>query len=219
MSAQYGAVIFDCDGVLVDSERLMNREFSGMLNEIGLPYTPEETTRTFMGRSMKSCMQIVESQLGRAVPDDFFTELDRRAYAAFAESLTPVDGVASVLDALDRAGTPYAVASSGSHDKMRMTLGLTGLLPRLAGRITSATEVTHGKPAPDVFLLAAERLRVPPDECVVIEDSLLGIEAALAANMRVIGFAAMIDPIDMRAAGATWVAQSMQDARTLLALD
>ena len=219
MSAHYGAVIFDCDGVLVDSERLMNREFSGMLNEIGLPYTPEETTRTFMGRSMKSCMQIVESQLGRAVPDDFFAELDRRAYAAFAESLTPVDGVASVLDALDRAGTPYAVASSGSHDKMRMTLGLTGLLPRLAGRITSATEVTHGKPAPDVFLLAAERLRVPPDECVVIEDSLLGIEAALAANMRVIGFAAMIDPIDMRAAGATWVAQSMQDARTLLALD
>ena len=214
-----GAVIFDCDGVLVDSERLMNRELTAMLNQIGLPYTADETSRAFMGRSMKSCVQIVETQLGRAVPDDFLAVLDQRAYAVFAEHLTAVSGVELVLDALDRIGLPYAVASSGSHEKMRTTLGITGLLPRLAGRITSATEVAHGKPAPDVFRLAAERLGVAPHDCVVIEDSLLGIEAALAAGMRAIGFAAMTSETDMRAAGATWTVRAMSEVRKLLALE
>ncbi|MDZ7629915.1 MAG: HAD family phosphatase [Gemmatimonadaceae bacterium] len=213
-----GAVIFDCDGVLVDSERLMNREFSAMLNEIGLAYSAEDTTRTFMGRSMKSCMQIVEAQLGRAAPEDFLQVLDQRAYAAFERDLTPVAGVEAVLDALDRTGTPYAVASSGSHEKMHRTLGITGLLPRLVGRITSATEVAHGKPAPDVFLLAAARLAIPPGECVVIEDSLLGIEAGLAAGMRVIGYAAMVSAGDMQSAGATEVVTSMAQVQELLAL-
>jgi HAD superfamily hydrolase (TIGR01509 family) len=213
-----GAVIFDCDGVLVDSERLMNREFSAMLNDLGLPYTPEQTTRTFMGRSMKSCMQIVQTQLGRPVPDDFLTVLDQRAYAVFAEQLQPVAGIETLLDALDARSVPYAVASSGSHEKMRTTLGITGLLPRLAGRITSATEVAHGKPAPDVFLLAAERLGVAPRDCVVIEDSLLGIQAALAADMRVIGFAAMVSADEMREVGATAVSQSMHNVQELLAL-
>jgi HAD superfamily hydrolase (TIGR01509 family) len=217
--SRLGAVIFDCDGVLVDSEPLMNRELTAMLNGIGLSYTAEETSRAFMGRSMKSSVQIIEAQLGRPVPGDFLAVLDQRAYAVFAQHLTPVEGVESVLDALDRIGLPYAVASSGSHDKMRTTLGITGLLPRLEGRITSATEVAHGKPAPDVFLLAAERLRVAPQECVVIEDSLLGIEAALAAGMRVIGFAAMVSQADMRAAGATWTLRAMSGVPELLALD
>lgn len=212
-----GAVIFDCDGVLVDSEGLMNREFRTMLGEIGLSYTSEETTRTFMGRSMKSCLQIVETQLGRAVPDDFLAVLDERAYAVFARDLKPVDGIEALLDSLDAAAIPYAVASSGSHEKMRTTLGITGLLPRLAGRITSATEVAHGKPAPDVFLLAAERLRTEPARCVVIEDSLLGIEAARAADMRVIGYAAMVSPEAMQAAGATHVVEHMRDVMELLA--
>ncbi len=217
MSVQPGAVIFDCDGVLVDSEGLMNRVFRTMLGEIGLAYTAEETTRTFMGRSMKSCLQIVEAQLGRAVPADFLQVLDQRAYATFARDLRAVTGVESVLDALDQAGTPYAVASSGSHQKMQTTLGMTGLYDRLAGRITSATEVTHGKPAPDVFLLAAERLHTPPAECIVVEDSLLGIEAALAAGMRVIGFATMVSASDMRDSGATWVAGSMDEVRAVVA--
>ncbi|MBC7843505.1 MAG: HAD family phosphatase [Gemmatimonadaceae bacterium] len=212
-----GAVIFDCDGVLVDSEGLMNREFRTMLGEIGLSYTSEETTRTFMGRSMKSCLQIVETQLGRAVPDDFLAVLDERAYAVFARDLKPVDGIEALLDSLDAEAIPYAVASSGSHEKMRTTLGITGLLPRLAGRITSATEVAHGKPAPDVFLLAAERLRTEPARCVVIEDSLLGIEAARAADMRVIGYAAMVSPEAMQAAGATHVVEHMRDVMELLA--
>ena len=218
MIGKPGAVILDCDGVLVDSEPLMNREFTAMLNALGLPYTTESTIRTFMGRSMKSCMEIVERELGRAAPDDFLAELDARASAVFARELHPVAGVDALLDALDRSTTPYAVASSGSHTKMRMTLGLTGLLPRLEGRLNSATEVAHGKPAPDVFLLAAERLRVAPAECVVIEDSLLGIEAALAGGMRVIGHAAMVHADDMHRAGATLVVATMHEVPALLAL-
>jgi HAD superfamily hydrolase (TIGR01509 family) len=213
------AIIFDCDGVLVDSEPLMNREFSALLAELGLPYTPDENIRTFMGRSMKSCLQIIESRLGRAVPANFLATLDERAYAVFERELTPVDGIVALLDVLDRSRTPYAVASSGSHVKMRTTLGITGLFARLEGRITSATEVAHGKPAPDVFLLAAERLGVAPADCVVIEDSLLGIEAAGAARMRVVGYAAMMTAGEMHASGATWVVDSMRAIPALLALE
>ena len=169
-----------------------------------------------MGRSMKGCLQIVETQLGHAVPDDFLAVLDERAYAVFARDLKPVDGIEALLDALDAAAIPYAVASSGSHEKMETTLGITGLLPRLAGRITSATEVAHGKPAPDVFLLAAERLNVVPPRCVVIEDSLLGIEAARAAGMHVIGYAAMVSAEAMRTAGATHVVRHMRDVMTFI---
>lgn len=210
MSGAPAALIFDCDGVLVDSERLMNVVFTAMLNDLGLPYTPEQTIRTFMGRSMKSCVALIEAELGRAVPDDFLPALDARATAVFTERLQPVPGIVHVLDALDHRRTPYAVASSGSHDKMRVTLGLTGLLPRLQGRITSATEVAHGKPAPDVFLLAAERLRVAPATCVVVEDSALGIQAARAAGMRAVGYAAMVAADTLRDEGATWVITDMQ---------
>ena len=218
MSHRPGAVIFDCDGVLVDSETLMSVIFSDMLTELGLPYTPDDTIRTFMGRSMVSCMHIVEQQLGHAAPGDFLHRLDVRAYDAFERDLEAVPGVTRLLDLLDVHGIPYAVASSGSHDKMHKTLGLTGLLPRLTGRISSATEVAHGKPSPDVFLLAAERLEMPADECLVIEDSLLGVEAALAADMRVIGYAAMSDAGAMRAAGATHVVTTMDEIGALLAL-
>lgn len=218
MTGRPGAVIFDCDGVLVDSERLMNRVFSAMLREIGLPYSAEETTRRFMGRSMTSCMQLIETELGRAAPANFLTLLDRRANAVFERELLAVDGVETVLDALDAAQIPYAVASSGSHEKMATTLGITGLFPRLDGRITSATEVAAGKPAPDVFLLAAARLGVPRTDCVVIEDSLLGIEAALAARMRVIGYAAMVSADAMHDAGATHVVHSMSEVPALLSV-
>ena len=217
MTVRPGAVIFDCDGVLVDSERLMNVVFTGMLQELGLSYSYEETTRTFMGRSMKSCMQIIEQELGRPAPAGFLQLLDMRAGEVFARELRPVDGVEIVLDALDQAGRPYGVASSGSHEKMQMTLGITGLLPRLAGRITSAADVAHGKPAPDVFLLAAERLGMAPAECMVVEDSLLGIEAALAAGMRVIGYATMVGADDMQTAGATHVVTTMRAVAALLA--
>jgi HAD superfamily hydrolase (TIGR01509 family) len=204
-------VILDCDGVLVDSERLMQVEFSAMLHEIGLPMTPAETARTFLGRSMPNCLRIIEERLGHAAPAGFLDELQRRAFAVFARDLVPVAGAPTLLDALDAAGIPYCVASSGSHEKMRTTLGRTGLLARLDGKLTSSLEVPRGKPCPDVFLLAASRMGAIPRDCVVIEDSPLGIEAAVAAGMRAIGLADLAPAARLAEAGA-WMVVSHLDA-------
>lgn len=195
-------VIFDCDGVLVDSEPISNRVFTEMLNDIGVRTTLAETMRDFVGRSMKSCLEIIEARLGRGVPADFEATLQARTFAAFHGALDAVPGVAAALDALDAAGVPTCVASSGEHAKMRTTLGLTGLLPRFEGRLFSATEVPRGKPHPDLFLHAARRMGADPSRCAVVEDSPVGVRGAVAAGMRVLGFAARSEPALLAEAGA-----------------
>jgi HAD superfamily hydrolase (TIGR01509 family) len=192
-------VIFDCDGVLVDSEPIANRVFAAMLTEIGLPMSVEDTIRTFVGRSMRTCLDIVHERLGRTAPEGFEAEFRRRCAVAFAAELRPVPGVER---ALDRIAQATCVASSGDHAKLRTTLALTGLLPRFDGRIFSATEVAHGKPAPDLFLHAARRMGVAPDRCVVVEDTTVGVQAAVAAGMRVLGYARTMPARSLEAAGA-----------------
>jgi len=182
-------VIFDCDGVLVDSEPLSNRALSEALTAAGHPMDVEETTRTFMGRSLLTCEAIMVERFG-AVPD-YLAEYERRLQAAFEASLEPVPGVVEALDAITH---PTCVASSGPHSKMRMSLGLVGLYERFDGRIFSAHDVQRGKPAPDLFLHAAARMGFEPRDCVVIEDSPVGVEAARAAGMRVLGYAGRTDP-------------------------
>jgi HAD superfamily hydrolase (TIGR01509 family) len=201
--APWDLVIFDCDGVLVDSEPVSNRVFTEMLNGIGLRTTLDETTRDFVGRSMKSCVEIVERRLGRPVPADFVETLQARTFAAFREGLHAVPGIEAALDAVDAAGVPTCVASSGEHAKMRTTLGLTGLLPRFEGRLFSATEVPRGKPHPDLFLHAARAMGADPARCAVVEDSPVGAQAGVAAGMTVFGYAARSNPAALAAAGAT----------------
>jgi HAD superfamily hydrolase (TIGR01509 family) len=184
-------VIFDCDGVLVDSEPISNRLLAEALTGIGLPTTAEESTATFMGRSWSSVVEIVEDRLGRAVPADLRPRYLDRVFAAFERELQPVRGIAA---ALDRITLPSCVASSGSHEKMRFTLGHTGLLERFEGRLFSATEVTQGKPAPDLFLHAAARMGWAPEQCAVVEDSTAGVQAALAAGMTALAYAGRTDP-------------------------
>lgn len=184
-------VIFDCDGVLVDSEPISNRVLAEALTGIGLPMTAEESTATFMGRSWASLVEIVEGRLGRAVPADLRARYLDRIFAAFERELQPVPGIAA---ALDRIALPWCVASSSSHEKMRFTLGHTGLLERFEGRLFSATEVTQGKPAPDLFLHAAARMGWAPEQCAVVEDSAAGVQAALAAGMTALAYAARTDP-------------------------
>lgn len=196
---RWDLVIFDCDGVLVDSEPISNRIFSTMLGEIGLPMTYEETVREFVGRSMQSCIEIMERRLGGPVPEHFLPDYRARTFAAFERDLRPVPGVVDVLDAL-RA--PTCVASSGEHAKIRMTLGVTGLLPRFEGRIFSAVEVERGKPAPDLFLHAARLMNAAPPACAVVEDSILGVQAGVAAGMAVFGYAAQSDAGALAASGA-----------------
>ena len=183
-------VIFDCDGVLVDSELLANRCLAAALNEEGLGWSVEETMRRLVGRSMSSCVAIIERELGRALPDDFLPRLQEETFGVFrAAPVRPVPGIVGVLERLDAQGVPYCVASSGEIEKMRLTLGLTGLLPRFDGRMFSATMAPRGKPFPDLFLLAARAMGADPANCAVVEDAVAGVQAGTAAGMRVLAYA------------------------------
>ncbi|NOL42281.1 HAD family phosphatase [Kribbella sandramycini] len=192
-------VIFDNDGVLVDSERLANTILAELLTEAGLPYTFDEAVRDFMGGSMKSMRENAEAQLGRPLPADLEDRYHQRLFDGFAH-LQAIEGVEDVLDQLDAAGTPYCLASSGTHRRIRTALTAVGFLDRFAGRIFSAEDVAHGKPAPDLFLHAAASQGVPPADCVVVEDSPLGVAAANAAGMTVFGYAGMTDPAKLATA-------------------
>jgi HAD superfamily hydrolase (TIGR01509 family) len=195
-------VIFDCDGVLVDSEPVANRILGQMLRELGLDLTQEQIFQNFVGYSLPHCLRVIESMLGRAPPENFLRELQSRTFAAFKTELHAMPGIEDALDALDAAGVPYCVASSGDHEKMRTTLGITGLLPRFAGRIFSVTQVARGKPAPDIYLFAAEQMGFEPANCVVVEDTPPGVKAGVAAGMSVFGFCAFTPVEKLRAFGA-----------------
>jgi HAD superfamily hydrolase (TIGR01509 family) len=192
-------VIFDCDGVLVDSEPISNRIMAEMLTELGRPTPIEECYEQLMGRTMASCLEIISGHLGRPAPAMFVEEFRARSTAAMERELTPVAGV---VDALARIDLPVCVASSGGPEKMRTTLGITGLLERFEGRLFSAHQVARGKPHPDVFLYAAREMGFAPEACVVVEDTEVGVRAARAAGMSVLGYAALTEPARLAAAGA-----------------
>lgn len=196
-------LIFDCDGVLVDSEPIANRVLNTELRGLGLDIGLEESTRAFTGLSMTSCVTLVERMLGAPVPDDFVTRLRRRTSAAFSGRLRPVSGIEALLRRLD---VPFCLASSSSHARIRSSLDATGLrhwFPCEA--IFSSEDVTRGKPAPDLFLHAARRRGCQPDRCTVVEDSVPGVTAARAAGMRVYGYAQRTPSRLLEAAGATVV--------------
>ena len=200
-------VIFDCDGVLVDSEPLSNTCFARALARERLDWSVEETMRRLMGRSMKSCVEIVEGILDRKLPDDFVDRLQADTMQVFHDApLKLVAGVAEAIDAIEAAGAATCVASSGSLDKMRVTLGITGLWSRFEGRIFSSSEVPRGKPFPDLFLRAALRMNEQPFACTVVEDSQPGIEAARAAGMRALAYvgAPHTDRESLVTAGGEW---------------
>ena len=161
----YDLVIFDCDGVLVDSEPLSNRILAERLTAIGLPTTTEESIRDYMGRSWKTDQEIIEGRLGRPLPEGWVEAYHAAVIAAFESELQPVAGVAAALDAIS---LPSCVASSSAHPRIRAALGACGLLERFEGRIFSATDVEHGKPAPDLFLHAASTMGWEPRECAVV---------------------------------------------------
>jgi HAD superfamily hydrolase (TIGR01509 family) len=192
------SVIFDCDGVLVDSELVGNAVLAELISELGIPTTREQAIETYMGRSMASCLAMLEQRLGEPPPAEFAARYRVAVEAGWRRELKPVPGVVEALDAIE---LPSCVASSGEHERMRLTLGLTGLLPRFEGRIFSATEVEHGKPAPDLFLHAARRMGFDPATTAVVEDTVPGVRAGRAAGMRVLGFARLVPAADLEAAG------------------
>lgn len=183
--------IFDCDGVLVDSERIAIRIDAVVLADLGWPLSEAEIIERFVGRSEEHMVREIEAQLGRRLPANWEAAYQDLYVTAFERELRAVEGV---VDALDRITSPTCVASSGSHAKIERSLRRTDLYGRFEGRIFSASEVANGKPAPDLFLHAAARLGVPPARCAVVEDSRYGVEAARAAGMAAFGYAGGVTP-------------------------
>ena len=211
--AEVELVIFDCDGVLIDSERLGVEVDTAVVRELGWPLSEVEVIERFVGRSDRDNRATIEAHLGRKLPADWLETIENRYREAFADRLTPVDGV---LDALEQITLPSCVASGATHAHLRFTLGLTGLYDRFAGRIFSSEDVARGKPAPDLFLHAAERMEADPARCVVIEDSRPGVEAARAAGMRVLAFAGGLTPAERLDGPDTVVFDDMRELPGLL---
>jgi HAD superfamily hydrolase (TIGR01509 family) len=210
---RFDLVIFDCDGVVVDSERIVHDVFGEFVRSFGLRMTEAEMHEHFMGRRLAECVAIVEELSGTRAPpgalERYIVERDR----VLLEQVQPVPGIREVLEALT---IPYCIASSGGHDKMRITLGATKLMPFFEGKLFSATEVAHGKPAPDVFLHAAQRMGAAPSRTAVVEDSVNGVLAGCAAGMTVFGFAGLTPAEKLRAAGALQTFSEMQALPALL---
>jgi phosphoglycolate phosphatase len=209
---KWDLIIFDCDGVLVDSEPIASRIFYTMLREIGVSISFEQTVREFEGRTDEDCLQIATRYRGKPLPDDFLEHYYERVDEAFRTELRPVPGVVEALKAIS---APVCVASSGPLAKMRLTLGITELLAWFEGRLFSAENVERGKPYPDIFLYAAEKLNVSPGDCAVVEDSVFGVQAGVAAGMRVFGYAQRSEAKVLEKAGAK-VFEQMTDLPLLL---
>ncbi|MEM7092382.1 MAG: HAD family hydrolase [Actinomycetota bacterium] len=211
-----GLVIFDCDGVLVDSERLTVEVEARMLTELGWPLAVPDVVERFMGGSDASMLAQITERLGSEAAEDFDRRSTEEIVAAFEDRLVAIPGVVDLIDALHDADIPTCVASSGTHRKMNLTLGITGLHDRFKGRIYSATEVDRGKPAPDLFLHAAAAMDVAPESCAVIEDSRHGVAGAVAAGMTCFGFAGgLSEPAQLAEAGAVLFA-TMDELRSIL---
>lgn len=211
--ANAALVIFDCDGVLVDSERLSHAVLHEMLVEMGAAISFEETVVRFIGTSMPTCVDRITELLGRPAPSSFRSEFASRTKAAFLGGLKTVPGIEAVLSSL---AAPFCVASNGNSAKVDFTLGHTGLLGRFAHRVFTAEQVEHPKPAPDLFLYAARCLKVEPSQVVVVEDTPTGIAAARAAGMYAIGFAGLTPTSRLLEAGAHVVVTDMLELKDLL---
>ena len=212
--ARFDLVIFDCDGVVVDSERLVFDVFGSFIRKLGVHLSDAETREQFLGRSLADCMAIVERLRGEPAPpgalEGYTAERDR----VLRESVQAVEGVREVIEALT---IPYCIASSGGYDKMRITLGATKLMPLFEGRLFSATEVPRAKPAPDIFLFAAERMGASPARTAVIEDTVNGVRAGRAAGMTVFGYVDLTPAERLIEAGATRTFTRMSELPALLA--
>lgn len=211
-------VIFDCDGVLVDSEILSNGLLAEMMTELGHAMTTEEALQRFAGRSLADVLALAESVLGRPIPEELGRRYSRRLSERLRHELKPVAGAKETVAAL---ACPHCVASSSTFERIRLSLDVTGLAPLFGDNIFSATQVAHGKPAPDLYLFAAKAMAAAPSACVVVEDSPLGVTAGVAAGMTVIGFTGAEHGTGLTqrlsAAGARRVVASMDQLQATIA--
>ena len=200
--ARPGLVIFDCDGVLVDSEPLSGRVSLEMIAEHGVTMSGEEMSARYLGTSDVDMVRDIERTHGITFPEGFVDEMQARKLVAFRAAVRAMDGAAAAVGAIASAGVPLCVASSGPRDATHVKLASAGLLRYFDGRLFSAYDVPRGKPQPDLFLYASAQMSVAPARCAVVEDSLPGVQGALAAGMRVLGYAPEGGGAALRDAGA-----------------
>jgi HAD superfamily hydrolase (TIGR01509 family) len=212
-------LIFDCDGVLVDSESISNGVLADLLTAEGMPTTLSEARRAYQGLMLSEVLARAEARLGRALPDDWLATFERERAARFRRELRPVKGANEAVRRIAAAGIPVCVASQGKLSKTRLSLALTGL-DRLFPEDSrfSAYSVAKGKPAPDLFLHAARAMGAEAAGCVVVEDTPSGVRAAVSAGMRALGYAADSDERALRAAGAE-VFHALEQLPGLIGLD
>lgn len=185
--SKYKCVIFDCDGVLVDSEPIGNQILVGMANDLGAEIDLGFAMNHFKGSHFKDCVNIISTLVKQPIPETFENEYRTRSLEEFEKHLKPIEGVTQVIEQLQ---LPFCVASSGMESKMRFNLNVVGLLPYFENKLFSCYAIQKFKPEPDVFLWAAKTMGFQPHECIVIEDSLLGAKGALAGGFDVFGFTA-----------------------------
>lgn len=190
----FDLVIFDCDGVLVDSERIQVPIEVAALNALGWAIDEAELVERFLGRSAAECDREIEEHLGGPIPAATVADIDRLCREAFEASLRPVPGVTDLLETLGTKGIGTCVASSSRHERIEQTLRITGLEQHFEGRVFSAEDVERGKPEPDLFLHAARQCGARPERCAVVEDSPYGVRAALAAGMTPFAFTGSLTP-------------------------
>lgn len=214
-----GLVIFDCDGVLVDTEPVVQRVLSDWLTSQGWPMTPEESARTLKGSHIVEIQHLAEARLGHALPG-FVDGYRRSMFEAFDAGIPEIPGAGKVLDTLATAGIPVCVASNGPRVKMAVSLRSAGLLDRLGGmdggRIFSADDVGAPKPSPTLFLHAAAHMGFEPSRCLVVDDSTQGVIAALAAGMDIVGYEDLTPAEQLRAVGAPFVMQRLEELPSLI---
>lgn len=217
-------MIFDCDGVLVDTERITLRVIAEWVASLGVPMTTEVAAERYKGRDIELIRAEVEAELGQSVPG-FVEGYRSRMFEAFEAGVDPIAGATAALDALDAAGIAWCVASNGPQIKMEASLSAAGLLDRVGGldrtkgsRVFSAYDVGKWKPEPDLFLFAAKECGVDVSRCVVVEDSTSGVEAAVRAGMPCVAYADITSAEALRAAGATVVVESMGDVPAVLGI-
>jgi HAD superfamily hydrolase (TIGR01509 family) len=206
---RFDLVAFDCDGVLVDSEPVTCGVLADILGELGWQVTLEETIRLFVGRLVRDEIPMIRRHVAKPVPENFYQEFVARRNAALEAGIEPVRNIHQAVEALVKNDTAFCVASGADRAKMRLTLGKTGLLPYFDGKLFSGMEVARTKPAPDVYLLAADTMGVPPSRCVVIEDTPTGVTAGVAAGMTVFGYAERMEAQRLLDAGASLVFDDM----------
>lgn len=214
----YDAVIFDCDGVLIDSESIAVEILAEDLLDLGLRLTPAEAHHRFTGWTTQQIAETVSADTGMPVRGDWVVRHNAQVREAVASSVEAVPGIIGVLDALDAAGVPWGVASQSGLTYLERALGRVGIWRRAAGRVASSQMVERPKPAPDVYLKAMQMVGVAPARTVVVEDSPTGVRAGVAAGARVIGFTADRAPGDLLAAGAAETVPAMSRLHRALGL-